>query len=151
MARHQGREFALKVLFEHDLVQTEIDALLNRALAKARADDKLFAEELVRGVLAHRTEIDQAIEGAAIDWSVSRMPVVDRNILRLATYELTETPTVPIPVVIDEALDLAQVYSTEEAKRFINGVLSEVARRVRPAGDDDRVRVVAEDGDRPRH
>lgn len=151
MARHQGRELALKILFEHDLVETEIDPLIDRALARSRGDDKQFAEELVRGVLAHQVPIDQAIEAAAIDWSVSRMAAIDRNILRLATYELTETPAVPIPVVIDEALDLAQVYSTEEAKKFINGVLSEVARRVRPEGDPERVRAGAEDGDNPRH
>lgn len=144
MARHRGRELALKVLFEHDLAKTEPDELLHRSLHGEGGEDREFVENLVRGALSGRDRIDGAIEEAAIGWRVGRMPTIDRNILRLAAYELIETPETPISVIIDEALELAQSYSTDEAKKFVNGVLSTLAKRFRPEGDHDR-RAVPQD------
>lgn len=132
MPRHRGRIAALKMLFEEDLAHPELEGLIERGLAEVRRGDRPFVTNLVKGTLERRDEIDQAIEGAAIGWKVSRMPTVDRNILRLATFELGWEPEVPLSVIIDEAVELAETYSTPEGKRFINGVLATLARRFRP-------------------
>ncbi len=91
-----------------------------------------YAVHLARGVEAHTGRIDDLLAAAAEGWGVERMAVVDRAVLRLAVYELLEEPEVPLSVVIDEAVTLAGEYSTDDSGRFVNGVLSTVARRVRP-------------------
>ena len=75
---------------------------------------------------------DEMIERLAIDWELARMPVIDRNILRLGVYELLERPDIPVGAAISEAVELAKRYSTDESGRFVNGVLSSVASEVRP-------------------
>ncbi len=139
MARHHGRELALKALFEYDLTKFDALALVSRVIKAESGDDRRFVEGLVNGVLAQESDIDRTIEENAIQWRVNRMPTVDRNILRLATFELMSSNDVPISVIIDEALELAQVYSTEQSKKFINGVLGQVAAKFRPEGDRDRL------------
>lgn len=93
-----------------------------------------YAVELVEGVDANLGEIDRLIEGFSEGWALARMPVVDKALLRLATYELSYCPDVPVPVVLDEAVELAKQYSTGESGRFVNGVLASVAAEVR--GDE---------------
>lgn len=138
MARHHGRELALKALFEHDLAHTPVDSVLARSEDQEPRPDWEFARDLVIGTLDHWPELNKAIETAAIDWKVNRMPVVDRNILRMAAYEIRYEASTPLSVIINEAVELAQSYSTDEAKRFVNGVLSTLAKTFRPEGDPDR-------------
>lgn len=138
MARHFARELALKVLYEHDVVHTPVDAVLERTIGGASAADGAYARSLVEGTIGSRDELDQWIQSAAHDWRLERMPPIDRNIIRLGCYEMVHEPTVPISVIIDEALELTQSYSTDDAKRFINGVLGTIADQVRPYGDTDR-------------
>lgn len=138
MARHHGRELALKILFEQDLTKVDAADLVRRGTREDAGEESEFVESLVRGVLADEATIDRTIQDHAIQWRVKRMPTVDRNILRLATFELMNSPEVPISVIIDEALELAQVYSGDSSKKFINGVLGQVAQQIRPDGDDDR-------------
>ena len=88
-----------------------------------------FARPLVDGGRAHRAEVDPLIAGAAVGWPLDRMAVVDRLVLRLAVAELLDPDGPPVAVVIDEAVELAKTYSTEESGRFVNGVLSTVATR----------------------
>ncbi|MDA8193023.1 MAG: transcription antitermination factor NusB [Thermaerobacter sp.] len=140
MARHHARELALRVLFEQDLAHTAVDELLERTLKGVGSDDRAFATLLVSGTNAHLAALDTVIAAAAIDWKVRRMPTIDRNILRLAAYEMVHERSVPVSVIIDEAVELAQSYSTPEAKRFVNGVLATLSRTIRPEGDPDRVR-----------
>ena len=83
--------------------------------------------ELVLGVAAHQAEIDALISRFAIDWALDRMPVIDRTLLRMATFELLGRPDVPTGVVISEAVELAKQYSTDESGRFVNGVLASIA------------------------
>jgi N utilization substance protein B len=90
-----------------------------------------FTVALVEGAAAHDERIDALMAAAAKGWDIERMPVLDRNILRLATYELIAEPEVPVAVVIDEAVELAKQYSTEFSGGFVNGVLSTIARQVR--------------------
>jgi N utilization substance protein B len=149
MPRHDSRELALKILFEHDLTKIDGTMLVDRVIGDRADEDHRFAAELVQGVLSHEPEIDRNIEKHAIEWRVQRMPTVDRNILRLATYELMGSEAVPISVIIDEALELASVYSTDQAKKFINGVLGQLAIELRPQGDPDRQESVVDHGHGP--
>jgi transcription antitermination protein NusB len=89
-----------------------------------------FARALVEGVQAHRDAIDTVIGDASDHWSIDRMPVLDRNALRLAVFELMHTDT-PTGVVVDEAVTLAKLLSTEESGRFVNGILARISREVR--------------------
>jgi len=91
---------------------------------------------MVSGVTANREIIDQAINDAAIDWTVARMPSVDRNLLRLATYELMFTD-LPHAIIINEAVDLAKEYSTAGSGRFVNGVLSKLVETIRESTESD--------------
>lgn len=138
MARHHGREIALRVLFEYDLAHSEPEGLLDHALSDESEVNREFSRALVGGIVDHLETLDARIGAAAIDWKLNRMPTIDRNILRLATYEMLYSKDVPISVIISEALELAQDYSTDDAKKFVNGVLSTLAREIRPEGDQDR-------------
>jgi N utilization substance protein B len=92
-----------------------------------------FMEELARGTVANAAEIDKSIEAKSEHWRLERMPVVDRNILRLAIYELSQQ-AVPAPIIIDEALELARKFSNDESISFINGILDAVHRQTLAAG-----------------
>ncbi|MCY0864510.1 MAG: transcription antitermination factor NusB [Sulfobacillus sp.] len=140
MARRHARELALRILFEHDLAHTEWEVLLDRGLAGASPGDADYARTLVRGVRDHLPELDRWISDAAIDWRLHRMPTVDRNILRLAAYEIGYEKEIPLSVIINEAVELAHAYSTDDSKRFVNGVLGTIGQKIRPEGDPDRTR-----------
>ena len=105
----------------------------DEVLAALPASPDPMAEGLVRGVGAQRGRIDGLIGEAARGWELSRMPALDRAILRLATFELLERTDTPVAVVIDEAVELAKAYSTEQSGRFVNGILATVAAEVRPS------------------
>jgi N utilization substance protein B len=87
---------------------------------------------LVEGVQANRERLDAAIAARSRGWSLGRMPVIDLNVLRLASFELAERPEVPVAVVIDEAVELAKRFSTDDSGRFVNGVLSALKDDLRP-------------------
>jgi N utilization substance protein B len=133
-ARHRSRRRALQILFEWDMRKESIDRAISHyyeTLYSEESDtqpkpDK-FMEELVRGTVTQSAEIDKMIEARAENWRIERMPVVDRNILRLAIYELLQQ-SVPAPVVIDEAVELARQFSNDESLGFINGILDAVHR-----------------------
>jgi N utilization substance protein B len=125
--RHEARERALALLYEAEMKRLGTAQVL---AALSVAPDP-FTVALVEGAAAHEERIDALMAAAAKGWEVDRMPVLDRNILRLATYELIAEPDVPVAVVIDEAVELAKQYSTEFSGAFVNGVLSTIARQVR--------------------
>ena len=118
----EPRERAVQELYEADQVEswTPPEDLFGRAL------------RLTMGVMEHRDELDEAITAFADRWTVDRMPVVDRAVLRLALYELRHCPDVPTAVVLNEAVRIVKAYSTENSGRFVNGVLASLARRERP-------------------
>jgi len=140
-ARHRSRQRALQVLFSWDRRGGSIDdaiasfceTLDSEEDQPARTPPDEFMEALVRGTAAKATEIDQRIIEKSANWRLERMPAVDRNILRLAVYEMTETDT-PAPVIIDEALELARQFSTDESAAFVNGVLDAIRRQGLEAG-----------------
>jgi len=133
-ARRRSREHALQILYLWDMRKQAVDesietfygTLFSEEGAVAPPRDA-FLEALVRGTVEKVAEIDALISGHAEHWRLERMPAVDRNILRLAIYEMRHTET-PAAVVIDEALELARRFSTEESVQFVNGVLDAVHR-----------------------
>ena len=131
-ARHRSREHALQILFQWDMRKQPVDesiaafyGSLYSEESAVRPERDEFLEQLVRGTVEKSGEIDALISGHAEHWRIERMPAVDRNILRLAIYELRNTETPPA-VAIDEALELARRFSTEESVQFVNGVLDAV-------------------------
>jgi transcription antitermination protein NusB len=131
--RREARERALSLLYEAESKRVDPSAVL----AELPVPPDPFVIDLVRGVEARVTEIDHLVAAHAIGWSVDRMPVVDRALLRMATFELLARPDVPTGVVISEAVELATQYSTEESGRFVNGMLATIATIVRPRRPDE--------------
>ena len=120
-------ERALGLAYECEQRGLDAGALL--AGLDVRADE--YAERLVRGVAAHLAEIDDLLRRFSQHWSLERMPVIDRALLRLGTYELAFERDTPTGVVINEAVELAREYSTKDSGRFVNGLLSRIAEEVR--------------------
>jgi transcription antitermination protein NusB len=131
--RREARERALSLLYEAESKRVDPSAVL----AELPVSPDPFVIDLVRGVEARVSEIDHLVAAHAIGWSVDRMPVVDRALLRMATFELLARPDVPTGVVISEAVELATQYSTEESGRFVNGMLATIATIVRPRRPDE--------------
>ncbi|MGH9164220.1 MAG: transcription antitermination factor NusB [Acidimicrobiales bacterium] len=127
-SRREARERALSLLYEAEAKDLTPAAVLDQLPLAPEP----FVVELVRGVGIHLADIDAMLGRLAVGWPVGRMPVIDRNLLRLAAYELMQRPEIPVGAVITEAVELARMYSTEESGRFVNGVLSSVAAEVRP-------------------
>jgi N utilization substance protein B len=118
----------LDILFEADQRGTSLDAVLQDRATRGEGTANAYTETLVRGVIEHADEIDSLIEVNAVDWSLDRMPAVDRALLRLATFELRWAPEdIASAVVIDEAVELAKELSTDESPSFVNGVLGRIA------------------------
>ncbi|MGC8916208.1 MAG: transcription antitermination factor NusB [Thermoanaerobaculum sp.] len=130
--RRRGRELALQMLYQHELSGASLEEMTVRfeELEQAPAQARDFAVALVRGVLAHRDEIDQAVAEQAEHWRLDRMAAVDRNILRLAIFELLFHPDTPPAVVIDEAVELAKRFGSEQSGPFVNGVLDGFLHRL---------------------
>lgn len=137
MARHKAREQTLQMLFEWDLRRIPIEeiarnyygSLLVTEDSAARPRPDGFAQNLLEGVTREVPAIDDLITRHAAHWRMERMPAVDRNVLRLAVYEMLRTDT-PAAIVIDEALELARRFAGEESVQFVNGVLDAVRKEL---------------------
>jgi transcription antitermination protein NusB len=137
VARHKAREQTLQMLFEWDLRRTPPDEIARNyygsllvsedSVAMPRPDG--FAQNLLEGVTQELPAIDDLITRHAAHWRLERMPAVDRNVLRLAVYEMLRTDT-PAAIVIDEALELARRFAGEESVQFVNGVLDAVRKEL---------------------
>ncbi len=130
-SRRRSRQRALQMLFSWDCRKQSVDEAIEAFYGCLYVDEKPvldeFANELLRGAIEHMEEVDSRIARHAEHWRMERMPAVDRNILRLSVYEMTRLHTPPA-VVIDEALELARKFSSEESVQFLNGVLDAVRR-----------------------
>ncbi len=127
--RTKARERALQALYQIDVAAEGIDEALGRfwkSFEPVEREVMALAEAIVRGVAKHRRAIDETIERVSTNWRLDRMAKVDRNVLRLAVYELLETET-PVKVVINEAIELGKKYGSESSGAFVNGVLDKVA------------------------
>jgi N utilization substance protein B len=125
-ARSKARRRALEVLYEAEIRGEPPSDVLARRVEQAEQPlaEQAFAERLVDGVAAHRERIDELIATYSVGWTLDRMPMVDRNILRLGAYELLWSDEVPDGVAISESVALATELSTDESPRFVNGLLS---------------------------
>jgi N utilization substance protein B len=130
-SRRRSRQRALQILFLWDArrqpVDEAISAFYDTLFAEEHPEPDPFVNHLVHGAVQHLPEVDERIRRHAEHWRMERMPVVDRNILRLAVYEMTHEDTPPA-VVIDEALELARKFAGEESVQFVNGVLDAIRR-----------------------
>ena len=132
-ARTKARKRALDILFQADVRGDDIATILaaeaKRAASEpAREASWLYAREIVDGVIDNREAIDEQITTFAKDWSLARMPAVDRALLRLAAWEILYNDEVPTAVAIDEAVELAKEFSTDDSPSFVHGVLARIAR-----------------------
>lgn len=132
-ARTKARKRALDILYVADVRQISIAEALaaeaERAASEpARAASWLYAREIVDGVVDHREEIDELIETYSQGWTLSRMPVVDRAILRIGIWEILYNDAVPHAVAIDEAVEAAKILSTDDSAGFVNGLLGRIAQ-----------------------
>jgi len=125
-ARTKARKRALDVLFECDLRSSDALETLAQRLAQAEPPVPEYTVTLVEGVVANRQRIDELIETYAVEWTLDRMPAVDRNLLRIGTYELLWLEETPDGVVLSEAVNLAQDLSTDQSASFVNGVLAKI-------------------------
>src|SRR2546426_988842 len=130
--RRQSREAALKLLYALDITRADVKEVLCTPWAEAMMPYYLrdFTTTLVTGVIRHRDAIDTFIQECSTNWSLERIGLVERNILRFAIYELCFLPDIPPNVTINEAVEVAKKYGTEEAPAFINGILDRIKHMV---------------------
>ncbi|HAW71930.1 MAG TPA: transcription antitermination factor NusB [Firmicutes bacterium] len=132
MTRRQARETALKVLFQVDIGKIEVDEAMKFMLAEddsaASEIDVSFLKRLVEGTAANLPEIDRVIAETAVEWKLERMLGTDRNILRLAVFEILFCPDIPESATVNEAVELAKIYGDDHSGKFVNGILGNVIR-----------------------
>lgn len=131
--RRKAREFALQVMYAIDQSKLSCDEVLRRFWAvnhEVSAESRSFTEQLVKGTFERLQEIDDLISKYSANWKIGRMSVVDRNILRTAIYELNWCGDIPVRVTLNEAIEIAKVYGTEESGSFVNGILDKAAKGI---------------------
>lgn len=136
--RRQARENALHALYLADMAPAFASKAFDSVAGDLETDERTrdFSREIFEETLKRRDEIDEKIAGIAKNWSLARMTAVDRNLLRLAAYELVLRDDTPVKVVIDEAIEIARKFSTEDSTRFINGILDKLKElRIGPQKD----------------
>ena len=130
--RRKARAIALQVLYEVDSVRHDVETALAHLLTEGKLseEDAAFARGLVGGVIQNREKIDQHIKNFAPAWPLEQIPIVDRNILRLAIFEILLDNNVPVKVAINEAVELAKMFGSDNSPKFVNGVLGSVSALV---------------------
>lgn len=130
--RHKVRMLAVQALYEADSVGHEAEKVLDRSLSEEELseDNANFARDLVKGVVQNKEKIDENIRRFAPAWPIAQIPVIDRNILRLAIFEILLDNKVPVKVAINEAVELAKLFGSDSSPKFVNGVLGSVSTLV---------------------
>ena len=128
-ARRKARAIALQALYDFDTVGHELTAVINRLLAEAELSEEngSFISELVNGVIQNKQQIDQYIQRFAPAWPIAQIPLIDRNVLRLAIFEILFDNKVPVKVSINEAVELAKNFGGDNSPKFVNGVLGSIS------------------------
>ena len=145
--RHLGRIVALHTLYELDFrmglqeKQLDIDGILRRNIDRYSEvlDDKLFIEELVKGVLEKVSELDATLQPVAPEWPIDQIARIDRSVLRIGLYELTYSKNVPPKVIINEAVELAKSFGSDSSSKFINGVLGTLLKQQTATNEDGKI------------
>ncbi|CAM3793459.1 transcription antitermination factor NusB [Alicyclobacillus pomorum] len=134
MRRRELRQKALQSLYQIDVGKSDADAAIRHVLEEAESmsdKDVQYVQKLVHGTTSHLAELDELLASSVQGWKLDRIASVDRNVLRLAVYELLYETDVDIATIVDEAVELAKAFSTEESGRFVNGVLAKILPTVR--------------------
>jgi N utilization substance protein B len=144
--RRKARESALQILYELEFDSFDADQTIDRFWREKKAPPEIreYSRWLVIGIQAHLEEIDEAIQSISTHWRVSRMALIDRNILRLAAFELLKADSLAPAIVINEAIEIAKKYSSPEAATFVNGILDALRKKIQAAkSPSDEVKHVA--------
>lgn len=125
--RRKARKAALEILYQIEITGETLEHVfkIKEEFAKKQLDE--FTQRLTRGVLAHKEQTDVIIKEYADNWSVERMPIIDRNVMRICLYEMLYESDIPFSVSINEAVELAKIYGSAESSKFVNGVLGKIA------------------------
>lgn len=136
--RRKAREVALQVLYQIDVLKVDVKEATQLFWSnfKAPEETKEFSSILIEGTCNHREEIDRLISSCSENWSLERMAKVDRNILRIAAYELLYCPDTPYKVILNEAIDLGKDYSSDNSSSFINGILDALYAKLQKENED---------------
>ncbi|SMB94868.1 NusB antitermination factor [Desulfonispora thiosulfatigenes DSM 11270] len=128
MKRRVAREKSLQALYQVDVTKENIQEVITQRLEDETIDEKAkeFIVNIIEGTVAHTEEIDKIIKNYAVDWTIERMSIVDRNILRIAIYEMNYSKMTPIKVILNEAIELAKIFGSDKSPKFINGVLGKI-------------------------
>lgn len=134
--RRKAREYALQILFQYDLGKGSLTEIMEEFWKDKKVNSKIvsFCSQLVNGTIDNIHEIDSCISHHSLNWKLDRMSTVDRNVLRIATYELLFLKETPAPVVINEAIEVAKKFGTEDSAKFINGILDAIRRSLEENG-----------------
>ena len=145
--RREGREAAIQFLFARDMQGTEKPESpeVFWTLHSAKTSTRAFAESLINGVLQNQADIDSRITELLQNFRLERLAAVDRNVLRVATYELLHCPDVPAPVILNEAIDIAKALSAGESGSFVNGILDKLAKTLRKSEVKRNAETIGED------
>ncbi|MGM9927370.1 MAG: transcription antitermination factor NusB [Bacillus sp. (in: firmicutes)] len=128
MKRRTAREKALQALFQIDLAETEVSEALNNVIEEGVMDD--YLKFIVTGTVDNLPKIDEVITANLENWTIERLGNIDRNIIRIATFEMLKSTDVPVNVVIDEAIEVAKLYGDDQSSKFVNAVLSKVSQNL---------------------
>lgn len=128
MKRRTAREKALQALFQIDLSDTDAQEAINHVLEEKKRDE--YLEFLVNGTVENLGEIDEIIMNNLENWTIDRLNNIDRNILRIATFEMLKSTDVPVNVVIDEAIEIAKAFGDDQSGKFVNAVLSKIKKQL---------------------
>jgi len=136
--RRKAREIALQVLYQIDIAETEVEEAIELYWRNFEAPENArgFSTELIRGTVEHLSAIDEAISACSEHWSLDRMAKVDKNILRMAVYELIYCEEIPPKATLNEAIDLGKEYGSENSGSFVNGILDAFYARMRMNDED---------------
>jgi len=128
-ARRKARELALQALYEVDSAEHEAEEVVSHLLTEEGLSEENanFTRELVSGVIQNKEKIDENIQGFAPAWPIEQIPMVDRNVLRLAIFEILIDNKVPVKVAINEAVEIAKIFGSDSSSKFVNGVLGSVS------------------------
>ena len=138
MSRRLARQTALQTLYQIDIAKISAEEGLATRLEETELEepDQQYTANVVKSVVLHLEEIDSLLGKFAVDWAIDRMPIVDRNILRLAIGEILYAKDIPVKVSINEAVELAKIFSSDESARFVNGVLGAIVDYLRWVKND---------------
>ncbi len=128
--RRRSRAIAVEILYQKEMTDFSLDTIFERRIESSGEKVSGFSKKLLKGIEANQEMIDGLIDDYAKNWAIERLPVVDRNILRISIYEMVYEPEIPASVSINEAIELAKIYGSVESGKFVNGVLGQVARNL---------------------